>query len=62
MHEEKDLKAIQDKLYNFEMDLPANDWEKLAVHIPTAKKARLFPLWAQRAAAVAVIALLAGGG
>lgn len=51
---EKELKDIQEKLYNMEIDLPKNDWQALASRLPQKQK-RILPLWVRYAAAAVFV-------
>lgn len=51
---DKELKDIQEKLYNMEIDLPKNDWQALESRLPQKQK-RILPLWVRYAAAAVFV-------
>ncbi len=59
--EDKELQSIHDKLFDYEVELPENSWEQLAMRMPQERKRRAFPLWIRSVAALLIFALMATG-
>jgi hypothetical protein len=53
--------TVRSKLYDFESDTSAEDWEKIVAELPAGKSVRLFPLKKYWAVAAAIAALIVGG-